>query len=111
MRNKNGVEVREICAACNRRLMKSDGRYCSLDGSEVDSGHSCSNWKLNELLQGAGNSGGKIKSSDYLRYFRERWIGQRDDLEAGRIEADSLLTTEQIREEYEEQFGSIYISF
>jgi hypothetical protein len=65
---------------------------------------------MNRRLQNAGMSGGKVKSRRYLSYFRERWVEQREALTSGRITATAMLSTEEIREEYEQEQGSIYIN-
>ena len=66
---------------------------------------------MSRRLQNAGMSGGLVKSWSYLCYYRERWIGQREDVIARRIKADEMLSTADIRKEFEQEHGSIYINF
>ena len=112
MRNRNGIEIKKCCASCRFRQINSEkGRFCKKHQKKVKAGWLCEDWEISKGLQGAGDSGGRIKSWKYLTYYRERWTEQRESYQAGGLRIESLLTTEQIRKEYEEQFGSIYISF
>ena len=112
MTNRNGIVIKKCCASCRFRQISSEkGRFCKKHQKKVKAGWLCEDWDISKGLQGAGDSGGRIKSWKYLTYYRERWTEQRESYEADRLRIDNLLTTEHIREEYEEQFGSIYISF
>lgn len=112
VRNMHGVKIKMCCASCKERLMTSDrGRVCGLNGCQVFGCQCCEHWEMEPLLQNAGMSGGQIKSRRYLRYYRERWTEQREALMTKRIQATELLTREDIRREYEQEYGSIYINF
>ncbi len=112
VRNMHGVKIKMCCASCKERLMTSDrGRVCGLNGCQVFGCQCCKHWDMEPLLQNAGMSGGQIKSRRYLRYYRERWTEQLEALMTKRIQATELLTREDIRREYEQEYGSIYINF
>ena len=112
VRNEHGVNIKVCCASCKQRKVESDsGRVCRLSGCEVKSNHCCQQWEMNRRLQNAGMSGGRVKSWRYLTYYRERWIAQREAVIAGQISADVMLTVEDIRREYEQEHGSIFINF
>ncbi len=112
VRNEHGVMIKMCCASCKLRKIESDeGRVCGLNGNKVKASHCCKQWEMSRRLQNAGMSGGRVKSWRYLTYYRERWVAQREALIAGRITADAMLTVEDIRREFEQEQGSIYINF
>ena len=76
---------------------------CSKIDYEVASWQYCSQWEMHPKLQNAGEGNGKVKSLDYLNYHREKYLQQREDYY-------QIMSTEQIRKEYTEQKGSIYIN-
>ena len=83
-RNEHGVAIRMCCASCKmRRLTSDDSRVCKLTGRIVTRTRLCKQWVLAPRLQSAGRSGGRIKSWQYLSYYRERWSAQREAVEAG----------------------------
>ena len=111
VRNEHGIDIKMCCASCKMRKITSDrGRVCCLSGNKVKAGHCCNQWEMSRRLQNAGMSGGQVKSWRYLSYYRERWAEQREALTSGRITAAAMLSAEDIREEYEQEHGSIYIN-
>lgn len=110
MRNRYGMEIRRCCASCKYRKITNDGRMCSKIDYEVASWQYCSQWEMHPKLQNAGEGNGKVKSLDYLNYHREKYLQQREDYYESKILATQIMSTEQIRKEYTEQKGSIYIN-
>lgn len=111
VRNEHGINIKVCCASCKLRKITSDRcRVCGLSGKKVKANHCCDQWEMSRRLQNAGMSGGKVKSYRYLTYHRKRWIEQREALTSGRITAAAILSAEDIREEYEQEHGSIYIN-
>ena len=111
MRNRNGIEIKKFCSSCKFRQICSDkGRFCRKHQKTVKAGGLCEDWEMNPDLEHAGDSGGQVKCAKYLDYYRKRWLEQREAYEAGRLRAEDLLSTEQIRKEYNEQFGSEFIN-
>ena len=111
-RNEHGVKVKMCCASCQKRKITSEeGRACGLSGKPVSGCNRCKHWEMSRRMQNAGMSGGQVKSWSYLCYYRERWIQQREDVIAGRIKADEMLSVADIRKEFEQEHGSIYINF
>ena len=111
VRNEHGINIKMCCASCKQRKITSDrGRVCGLTSNKVKAGNCCNQWEMTPRLQNAGLSGGQVKSWRYLSYYRERWTEQRDALTSGRITAATMLSAEEIREEYEQEQGSIYIN-
>ena len=109
MKNKNEIEIKACCASCQHRVINNDGRVCSQIHELVESGHVCSMWKMHRQLQNAGNGGGLVKKWNYLKFYMEKWLHQRRALETGQITADELLSTSQIHQQYNEQYGSEFI--
>ena len=110
MRNRYGMEIRRCCASCKYRMVNNEGRMCSKTNFEVASWHLCTQWDIHPKLQNAGEGNGKVKSLDYLNYHREKYLQQREDFYERKILATQIMSTEQIRKEYTELHGSIFIN-
>ena len=111
MRNRNGIEIKKCCASCRFRQINSQrGRHCTEHKMKMEAGWLCKDWDMSPDLEHAGDSGGQVKCTKYLDYYRKRWLEQREAYEAGRLKAEDMLTAEQIRKEYNEQYGSEFIN-
>lgn len=109
MKNKNGIEIKECCASCMHkdltRLMSS--RFCLQHHKKVKPRECCSQWEMSEQMQVAGSAGGKVKKKAYLKYV----LDVREDESL----ADQLgikfphKSIGQIRKDFEEKNGSIYV--
>ena len=62
--------------------------------------------KLKKVALGLGEG----KKLAYLNYFRETWLQQQQDYIDGKISVIQLKSVDDIRKEFEERFGSIYLS-
>ena len=110
MRNSHGIEVKECCASCKfkdlTRLVLA--RYCAQHQKKVKPRECCEQWEMSEQMQAAGTSGGKVKKKAYLKYVLE--------VRADESLADQLgikfphKSIEQIRRDFEEKNGSIFLS-
>ena len=111
MRNRNGIEIKKCCASCRFRQISSEkGRFCKKHQKKVKAGWLCEEWGINPNLEHAGDSGGQVKCAKYLDYYRKHWLKQQEDLVAKRITADDFASVEDIRKDYEQEHGSIYIN-
>ena len=109
-RNQHGIEVNKCCASCKykdlTRLVLA--RYCTQHQKKVKPRECCEQWEMSEQMQAAGTSGGKVKKKAYLQYV----MSVRDDESL----ADQLKiqfphkSIEQIRRDFEEKNGSIYVT-
>ena len=109
-RNENGIMIKKCCASCKMRMMNSEAeRICMRYKKKIDSDDYCKKWVLSPKLQNAGLGLGKVKSRRYLTYFRERWIEQRDALIEGRIDGTQMRCAGEIRQEYDKEYGSIFV--
>ena len=110
MKNQHGIEVKECCASCRHkdltRLLLA--RYCTQHQKKVKPRECCEQWEMSEQMQAAGLSGGKVKKKAYLKYVIE--VREEESL------ADQLKiqiphkSLEQIRKDFEEKNGSIYVT-
>lgn len=109
-RNQHGIEVKKCCASCKHkdltRLVLA--RYCSQHHEKVKPRECCEQWEMSEQMQAAGSGGGKVKKKAYLKYV----LDVREDESL----ADQLgikfphKSIEQIRRDFEEKNGSIYVT-
>ncbi len=83
---------------------------CSKAKAEVESWHLCRQWDVHPKLQNAGEGSGKVKSLAYMNYCRDRYLQQREELIAGNILPTQVKPVEEIRKEFSELHGSIYIN-
>ena len=120
MRNQHGIEVRECCASCKHkdltRLISS--RFCLQHLKSVKPRGHCKQWAMSEQMQAAGLSGGKVKKKAYLKFVLEVRADERlrvGERSSGMSLADQLgikfphKSIEQIRRDFEEKNGSIYV--
>ena len=109
-RNQHGIEVKKCCASCKHkdltRLVLA--RYCSLHHEKVKPRECCEQWEMSEQMEAAGSGGGKVKKKAYLKYV----LDVREDESL----ADQLgikfphKSIGQIRKDFEEKNGSIYVT-
>ena len=109
MKNQHGIEVKECCASCRHkdltRLISS--RFCLQHQKKVKPRECCEQWEMSEQMEAAGSGRGKVKKKAYLKYVIE--VREDESL------ADQLKiqiphkSLEQIRQDFEEKNGSIYL--
>lgn len=109
-RNSHGIIINRCCASCKfkdlTRLMTS--RYCLQHHKSVKPNGYCKQWAMSEQMEAAGRGGGQVKCRAYLRYLIE--------VRADESLADQLgiraphKTIDQIRQEFENKNGSIFLS-
>ena len=110
MRNEHGIEVKKCCASCKHKDLTRllSARFCSLHQKKVKPREGCKQWEMSEQMQAAGSAGGKVKKKAYLQYVLE--VREDESL------ADQLKiqfphkSLEQIRKDFEEKNGSIYVT-
>ena len=108
---RNLVEnTKECCASCKLRKIKSvEGRVCGNSDEPVAGGGLCEKWALHPKLEKVAWGLGKVKKLRYLNYFRETWLQQQQDYIDGKISVVQLKSIEDIRKEFEERYGPIYL--
>ena len=121
MKNQHGIEVKECCASCRHkdltRLLLA--RYCTQHQKKVKPRECCEQWEMSEQMQAAGLSGGKVKKKAYLKFVLQVRADERlrvGERSSGMSLADQLgikfphKSLEQIRRDFEEKNGSIYVT-
>ena len=109
MRNDHGIEIRECCASCKykdlTRLMAS--RFCLQHQKKVKPRECCEQWAMSEQMEAAGSSGGKIKKKAYLRFVLQV---REDESLAEQLKVQiPHKSLAEIRQDFEEKNGSIYV--
>ena len=110
-RNKFGVVVNCCCASCSLKDLtrKTTARLCLKNGKEITKpGESvCASWAMSEELRMAGLGRDRVKCKEYLMYL----LAVRE--KEGSLEQSGLdvkpKSNDEIRAEFEKQYGSIYI--
>ena len=109
MRNSHGIEVKECCASCKfkdlTRLISS--RFCLKHQKSVKPRGHCKQWAMSEQMEAAGSGRGKVKKKAYLKYVIEV---REDESLADQLKVQiPHKSLEQIRQDFEEKNGSIYL--
>ena len=119
-RNSYGILINRCCASCKfkdlTRLMTA--RFCLKCQKSVKPRSHCKQWEMSEQMEAAGSGRGKVKKKAYLKYVLE--VREDERLRVGERSSGIRLaeqlkiqfphkSIEQIRKEFEEKNGSIYI--
>lgn len=91
-KNRYGINIVKCCASCQHRGEPKDYYYrlCCLDKRKHRTDYLCSSWSMDMNLSNAGKGGGMVKNPMYIRYSLEHGAGH--------------------AEEYEQQYGSRYLT-
>ena len=120
-RNQHGIEVKKCCASCKHKDLTRllSARFCSLHQKKVKPRECCEQWEMSEQMEAAGSGGGKVKKKAYLKYVLDVREDERlrvGERSSGISLADQLgliqfphKSIEQIRKDFEERNGSIYV--
>lgn len=109
MRNEHGIEIRECCASCKHkdltRLMAS--RFCLQHHKKVKPRGYCKEWAMSEQMEAAGSGRGKVKKKAYLKYVLQV---REDESLADQLKVQiPHKSLAEIRRDFEEKNGSIYV--
>lgn len=97
--NRYGIKILKCCASCKHKDLHAGNRICLLTRCKANSKHCCSQWDVAPQLENAGKGSGKVKKKDYLQYVMEH-----------RDRNTLLPYNADIAEQYEQEYGSIYLS-
>ena len=75
----------------------------------VEPGDVCADWQLNSCLKNVGKEKGRIKSKAYLDFILKKRLAEDYRIELGVLSEDDRQPVKEIRREYEEKYGSIYM--
>lgn len=102
--------VKKCCASCQHKDINIFGvRHCLLTGRRIRAKKVCDCWIMSNQLAQLGMETGGIKCRAYQLHMMSVRVE-----EAEMMGADTEVTqasVEEIRKDYEEQYGSIYINF
>ena len=104
------IVVKKCCASCTRKDLTRalSARWCEKHEKKVMACDYCNRWRMSRQLRMAGFARGKVKRIEYLRYLMaEREMESVAEQNGLTIEMKSI---EQIRVEFEKEYGSIYIN-
>lgn len=112
-KNRHGIAIKKCCASCQH-----NGGTKGADNSRICTNHQgvkrpsdvCPEWELRHvsdppergeiIYENAGLSGGRVKAFSYLKFLH--------DYEQPRDKREHV-PVKQIREEYQQQYGDIFV--
>lgn len=108
--NGYGMSVRRCCASCVHKALTGKLRYrkCLKHLCQVKAHNVCADWEMNKPSQKAGASEGKVKRREYLMYVLE--VRQREAAAAKQGNRVTRLSIGEIRQQFEEEHGTIYMN-
>ena len=108
-RNQFGIMVKKCCLTCPfwDETRSKRVRICMKQQRTVTRYHICEHWEMSEGYQMAGNGDGKVKRWEYLQYLLK--IREEESLAEQNGLRIKVKTVEEIRTEFESQYGSIYL--
>ena len=108
--NGYGMSVRRCCASCVHKALTGKLRYrkCLKHLCQVKAHNVCADWEMNKLSQKAGASEGKVKKREYQLFLLE--VRQREAAAAKQGNRVTRLSIGEIRQQFEEEHGTIYMS-
>lgn len=109
--NPQFITVKKCCASCAFRGYAKDleMRRCKLHHADVKPQNVCRKWQMNKQMELAGTPGdGQVKSREYLMFVLE--VREREHLAEEEGQQVDVKTTEEIRELFEQEQGSIYVN-
>ena len=105
-RNRFGVKVKKCCASCQHKCINLDGtRLCVLMDLIVPPDLRCPKWDIHEGLLHVGESGGKVKSRQYLKFVQDVREQEQAAIEAGQMKLKDCQSIDALRTQFEELFG------
>lgn len=102
------IEVKKCCCSCaHKDLTRTTGsRWCTKHNKAVKRGDCCCLWRMSRQLKMAGFARGRVKRVEYLLYLA---AVREDEGLAEQAGMDVVRKSiEEIRTEFEQQFGTIY---
>lgn len=112
-KNPRGVNIKKCCASCRMKAVdvnlirpsdkKSElRRFCVEHGKVVFNNDVCSLWQMGDDAKGfKSDYDGKVKTKDYLDYYRETVLKYRDNIEKAHMAKNTILE-DKLRDELAE---------
>ena len=108
--NAYEISVKRCCASCESMgpSEKLSYRKCLKHLCLVKAHNVCADWEMNKPSQKAGASEGKVKCREYLMYVLE--VREREHLAEKQGNRVTRLSIGEIRQQFEEEHGTIYMN-
>ena len=108
--NGYGMSVRRCCASCMHKALTGKLKYrkCLKHLCLVKSHNVCRDWTMNMRSKQAGASEGKVKKREYQLFLLE--VRQREAAAAKQGNRVARLSIGEIRQQFEEEHGTIYMN-
>ena len=108
--NGYGMSVRRCCASCVHKALteKLSYRKCLKHLCLVKPHNVCRDWTMNMRSKQAGASEGKVKKREYQLFLLE--VRQREAAAAKQGNRVTRLSIGEIRQQFEEEHGTIYMN-
>ena len=102
------IEVKECCRSCAmKELTRAKGtRWCRSKKQEMKPDEVCRYWRMSRQLRMAGFARGRVKRVEYLLYLAA--VREDEGKAAEQGQEVTPLSIEEVRAQFEQQFGSIY---
>lgn len=111
VKNRYGVAISKCCASCLYKKMDGSNRLCTNGMGIVPPSWSCDNWQMAAHLNDVGRGSGSVKKCEYLQFYLDSVDAdyEREAEALKRGEAYTRKTVSEIREEFKEKHGTIYL--
>ncbi|MCR4816647.1 MAG: hypothetical protein K5842_05640 [Bacteroidales bacterium] len=108
--NEFGMSVKRCCASCAHKELtgRLKDRECKEHDCLVRPRNVCLDWVMDKPSQRAGATEGRVKKREYLMYLLE--VREREYLAEKQGNRVTPLTISEIRQLFEKEQGSIYLS-
>ena len=108
--NKFHISIKQCCASCQHKELTRclNSRRCTKRGKDVNPRSVCCKWKMSGQLRMAGLAKGRVKCREYQLYLL--MVREAEMLASEQGLQTKEKSNEEIRAEFESQFGSIYIN-
>lgn len=101
VKNNYEIPIKKCCASCKHKVLeKGSIRICKCGEGIVRHDYLCKQWQMSEILLNVGKGDGKVKKARYLRFYMD--YPQPEN-------PKERIPKEQIRKEFSEKFGDIYL--
>lgn len=112
VKNRYGIEIVKCCASCKNKRCDNHARICVAGEGIVPSNYLCAQWEMDYGFDTAGRGDGRIKKRMYLD-FCYRKIVEENRKAIQYANAKMIFkrkTIDEIRAEYIQEYGDIYIN-
>lgn len=108
--NEYGMSVKKCCASCVHKALTGKLRYrkCLRHLCLTKAHNVCSDWEMNFPSRQAGASEGKVKKREYQLFLLE--VRQREAAATKQGNRVTRLSIGEIRQQFEEEHGTIYMN-